>query len=132
MKNIKKKSYVPKASQKSIKVSSSDSQNVNNTNSNDVSTKSSNANILSSQILSEKNLEEKSKRWSQFMTKKFAPKRKFGYVESGKEPLPCEVLRKIIKDHGDMSSKKFKQEHKLKMAILFSLLRIILKLYLMF
>ena len=118
MKNIKKKSYVPKASQKSIKVSSSDSQNVNNTNSNDVSTKSSNANILSSQILSEKNLEEKSKRWSQFMTKKFAPKRKFGYVESGKEPLPCEVLRKIIKDHGDMSSKKFKQDKRVYLGAL--------------
>ena len=118
MKNIKKKSYVPKASQKSIKVSSSDSQNVNNTNSNDVSTKSSNANILSSQILSEKNLEEKSKRRSQFMTKKFAPKRKFGYVESGKEPLPCEVLRKIIKDHGDMSSKKFKQDKRVYLGAL--------------
>ena len=118
MKNIKKKSYVPKASQKSIKVSSSDSQNVNNTNSNDVSTKSSNANILSSQILSEKTLEEKSKRWSQFMTKKFAPKRKFGYVESGKEPLPCEVLRKIIKDHGDMSSKKFKQDKRVYLGAL--------------
>jgi len=36
---------------------------------------------------------EKSKKWRQFNTKRFAEKRKFGFVEGQKESLPCEVLR---------------------------------------
>lgn len=36
---------------------------------------------------------EKSKRWRQFNTKRFAEKRKFGFTDSQKESLPCEVLR---------------------------------------
>ena len=40
------------------------------------------------------------------------PKKKtrFNISIADKDPLPPEVLRKIIKDHGDMSSKKFKQD----------------------
>ena len=36
--------------------------------------------------------------------------KKFGYKESIKEPLPPEILRKLIKDHGDMSSKRFRND----------------------
>jgi hypothetical protein len=32
--------------------------------------------------------------------------RKFGFVDVYKEDIPAEHVRKIIRDHGDMSSKK--------------------------
>jgi len=38
-------------------------------------------------------LNEKSKKWRQFNTKRFSEKRKFGFVEGQKDSLPCEVLR---------------------------------------
>jgi hypothetical protein len=41
-------------------------------------------------------LNEKSKKWRQFNTKRFSEKRKFGFVEGQKESLPCEVLRYLI------------------------------------
>ena len=63
-------------------------------------------------------LNEKSRKWRQINTKKFAEKRKFGFVEGQKEKLPCEVLRKIVKDHGDMSSKKFRQDKRVYLGAL--------------
>lgn len=41
-------------------------------------------------------------------SKKYEVKRKFDNGGIQKERMPPEVLRKIIKDHGDMSSKKFR------------------------
>ncbi|KAF2554725.1 hypothetical protein F2Q68_00016656 [Brassica cretica] len=53
-------------------------------------------------------LEEKSRRWTQLNSKRYGDnKRRFGHVETQKEDMPPEHVRKIIKDHGDMSSKKF-------------------------
>jgi len=46
----------------------------------------------------------KNRKWKPSSGKKFA------YKESVKEPLPPEVLRKVIKDHGDMSSKRFRND----------------------
>jgi pre-mRNA-processing factor 8 len=69
-------------------------------------------------ILPEEILVEKSKKWRQHNTKKFAERRKFGFVEGQKEKLPCEVLRKIVKDHGDMSSKKFRQDKRVYLGAL--------------
>lgn len=64
-------------------------------------------------VLSREELEEKSKKWHQFQTKRFAEKKKFGFVDTQKEEMPPEHIRKIIKDHGDMSSKKFKYDKRL-------------------
>jgi len=63
-------------------------------------------------LIPEKILNAKSKQWRQFNTKKFSAQiKKSRFSQNGeKDPLPPEVLRKIIKDHGDMSSKKFKQD----------------------
>ena len=64
-------------------------------------------------LIPEKLLNAKSKQWRQFNTKKFyttLKKSRFSNGGEEKDPLPPEVLRKIIKDHGDMSSKKFKQD----------------------
>ena len=82
----------------------------------------SNANLLNQtpqedyphrSLIPEKLLNAKSKQWRQFNTKKFSTQIKKSRFSNGgeeKDPLPPEVLRKIIKDHGDMSSKKFKQD----------------------
>jgi pre-mRNA-processing factor 8 len=69
-------------------------------------------------IIPEEILMEKSKKWRQMHTKRFAEKRKFGFVEAQKDKLPPEVLRKIIKDHGDMSSKKFRQDKRVYLGAL--------------
>mgnify|MGYP003901147451 CR=1 len=53
-------------------------------------------------------LEEKSKKWHKLQNKRYSSKKKFGYVHTLKENLPAEHVRKIIRDHGDMSSKKFR------------------------
>ena len=66
-----------------------------------------------------KELQEKSKQWKQHIARKFNQKRKYNfYSESKKDPLPNDVLRKIIKDHGDMSSKKFKQDKRVYLGAL--------------
>jgi len=52
-------------------------------------------NVNLSNILPEEVLIEKSKKWRLYTTKRYADKRKFGFVEGQKEKLPCEVLRYI-------------------------------------
>ena len=45
--------------------------------------------------------------WFNLFPRRYAAKRKFGFVEGAqKEEFPPEHLRKIIKDHGDMTNKK--------------------------
>jgi pre-mRNA-processing factor 8 len=48
----------------------------------------------------EAELEEKARKWQQMNSK-----RKFGFTEPQKEDMPPEHIRKIIKDHGDVSTK---------------------------
>ena len=43
--------------------------------------------------LPEEILIDKSKKWRQFNNKRFAEKRKHGFIHGSKDPLPCEVLR---------------------------------------
>ncbi|KAG7544472.1 PRO8NT domain [Arabidopsis suecica] len=54
----------------------------------------------------EAKLEKKARTWMQLNSKRYGDKRKFGFVETKKEDMPPEHVRKIIRDHGDMSSKK--------------------------
>lgn len=61
---------------------------------------------------------EKARKWQQMNQKKYSEKRKFGYSEPQKENLPPEHLRKIIKDHGDMSNKKFKHDKRVYLGAL--------------
>ncbi|KAG5440589.1 hypothetical protein PCK2_000299, partial [Pneumocystis canis] len=60
--------------------------------------------------LLEVQLEEKARKWRQSQRHRFETKKRQGYVETQKAELPAEHLRKIIKDHGDMSSKKFRHD----------------------
>jgi pre-mRNA-processing factor 8 len=68
--------------------------------------------------LPEEILKEKTKKWRQINAKRYSDRRKHGYVETQKEMLPPEVLRKIIKDHGDMSSKRFRQDKRVYLGAL--------------
>jgi pre-mRNA-processing factor 8 len=51
-------------------------------------------------------LAEKARKWAALSAKRYGGKRKFGFVDVYKEDMPAEHVRKIIRDHGDMSSKK--------------------------
>ena len=46
-------------------------------------------------------LQERARKWRQLNNRRYAPKKKHGYVESPKEDMPPEHVRKIVKDHGD-------------------------------
>ena len=59
-------------------------------------------------------LDEKSRKWAQLNTKRFSKKKKSGYVDALKEDMPPEHVRKIIRDHGDMSSKKFRHDKRVR------------------
>ena len=60
--------------------------------------------------MSEDKLQDKARKWQQLQSKRYAEKRKFGFVDAQKEELPPEHVRKIIRDHGDMSSRKFRHD----------------------
>ncbi|GFY96951.1 pre-mRNA-processing-splicing factor [Actinidia rufa] len=66
----------------------------------------------------EARLEEKARKWMQLNSNRYASKRKFGFVETQKEDMPPEHVRKIIKDHGDMSSKKFRHDKRVYLGAL--------------
>lgn len=55
-------------------------------------------------------LEEKARKWRLFNNKKYSQKKKMGYVETQKETLPPQILRKIIKDHTDLSGRKYRTD----------------------
>jgi len=65
-------------------------------------------------------LEEKARKWNQLNNKKYAEKRKFGnnQADALKADMPPEHLRKIIKDHGDMSNKKFRHDKRVYLGAL--------------
>ncbi|KAJ3328631.1 Pre-mRNA-processing-splicing factor 8A, partial [Gonapodya sp. JEL0774] len=70
----------------------------------------------------------KAKKWAQINSKRFAEKRKFGGQEAQKEMMPPEHVRKIIKDHGDMSSKKFRHDKRVYLGALKYVPHAVLKL----
>ena len=105
--NLIQQKNVSKGSNNQTKINIDSTQNSSN------QPKNQKDDIFRRQLIPEKLLNTKSKQWRQFNTKKFSTQIKKSRFASGgeeKEPLPPEVLRKIIKDHGDMSSKKFKQD----------------------
>lgn len=48
----------------------------------------------------EARLDEKARKWMQLNTKRYGEKRKFGFVETQKEDMPPEHVRKIIRCGG--------------------------------
>lgn len=50
------------------------------------------------------------RKWQQLQAKRYSEKRKFGFVDAQKEDMPPEHVRKIIRDHGDMTNRKFRHD----------------------
>ena len=63
-----------------------------------------------------------------FVHFRYAEKRKFGFVDAQKEDMPPEHLRKIIRDHGDMSSRKYRHDKRVYLGALKYMPHAILKL----
>ncbi|CRG98542.1 pre-mRNA-processing-splicing factor 8, putative [Plasmodium relictum] len=62
-------------------------------------------------------IKEKARKWKMLNSKKYSKKKKFGVVEE-KEEMPCEHLRKIVKEHGDMSNKKYRYDKRVYLGAL--------------
>eukprot|EP01082_Thalassiosira_pseudonana_P004852 g4102.t2 g4102 g4102.t1 contig15:347793-348559(+) len=71
-------------------------------------------------------LEEKSKRWTKLQSKRYSHRRLFASLNSSgtgpsapqKELLPPEHVRKILADHGDMSSKRYSADKRVYLGAL--------------
>jgi pre-mRNA-processing factor 8 len=63
-------------------------------------------------------LDAKSRKWAQTNTKRYSKKKTGGVVDAYKEDMPPEHVRKIIRDHGDMSSKKFRHDKRVYLGAL--------------
>lgn len=50
--------------------------------------------------MSEESLALKSRKWNSLQSRRFGSARKTGIIDSGKQALPVEHVRKIIADHG--------------------------------
>ena len=78
--------------------------------------------------LTEEQLQEKARKWQQLQQKRYAEKRKFGFVEAQKEDLPEEHVRKIMRDHGDMTNRKFRHDKRVYLGALKYMPHAVLKL----
>ena len=84
-------------------------------------------------------LDAKSRKWAQTNSKKYLKKKKAGFVDVFKEDMPPEHVRKIIRDHGDMSSKKFRHDKRVYLGALkyvphavYKLLEVFIRYYVFF
>ncbi|KAG0275828.1 Pre-mRNA-processing-splicing factor 8 [Linnemannia exigua] len=75
-------------------------------------------NIPTPMEMSQDKLDDKARKWQQLQAKRYGEKRKFGFVAHEKADMPPEHIRKIIKDHGDMSSKKFRHDKRIYLGAL--------------
>eukprot|EP00917_Polyrhabdina_sp_WS-2016_P008736 GHVP01019511.1.p1 GENE.GHVP01019511.1~~GHVP01019511.1.p1 ORF type:complete len:2341 (+),score=339.36 GHVP01019511.1:584-7606(+) len=66
----------------------------------------------------EEQLDAKARKWQAMNAKRYTEKRKFGYVETEKPDMPPELVRKVIKDHGDMSSRKYRHDKRVYLGAL--------------
>jgi len=73
-------------------------------------------------------LDDKARRWQKLNVRRWAVKKKFGHVEITKAPMPPEHVRKIIKDHGDMSNRKFRHDKRVYLGALKYVPHAVLKL----
>ncbi|ODN79735.1 pre-mRNA-processing-splicing factor 8 [Cryptococcus amylolentus CBS 6039] len=71
--------------------------------------------------LSQDEIAKKARKWRQSQKRKFDVKRRQGGgggIDFGKADLPPEHIRKIIKDHGDMSNRKFRNDKRVHLGAL--------------
>ena len=58
------------------------------------------------------------KKWANLSKRKWASKKKPGAQGTQKEELAPEIVRKIVKDHGDMTSRKFRHDKRVYLGAL--------------
>ncbi|PIA30998.1 hypothetical protein AQUCO_05300078v1 [Aquilegia coerulea] len=64
-------------------------------------------------------MEEKARKWMQLNSKRYGDKRKFGSIAgTHKEDMPPEHIRKIMKDHGDLSSRRYGKDKRIHLGAL--------------
>lgn len=70
-------------------------------------------------------IEEKAKRWSKLQSKRYSHRKRFSATNSStnqiqmqKDSLPPEHIRKILQDHGDMSSKRYQSDKRIYLGAL--------------
>lgn len=73
-------------------------------------------------------IQDRAKKWRLMNSKRYAKKRKFGYVDAQKEDMPPEHVRKIVRDHGDMTNKKFRHDKRVYLGALKYVPHAVLKL----
>ena len=76
----------------------------------------------------DRKLAMKARSWQQLQNRRYNKRRKFGYNEQAKADMPPEHVRKLIKDHGDMSSKKFRHDKRVYLGALKYVPHAVLKL----
>merc|ERR1719171_2194192 len=62
-------------------------------------------------------LDEKARKWQTLNTKRYGEKRRFQGTDQ-KDEMPPEHLRKIMRDHGDMTSRKFRHDKRVYLGAL--------------
>ncbi|PWN94126.1 putative PRP8-U5 snRNP protein, pre-mRNA splicing factor [Acaromyces ingoldii] len=73
----------------------------------------------SSSTMTEDQLKAKARKWQQAQSRRFGDRRgKTAFVDTGKQELPPEHVRKIIKDHGDMSNRKYRNDKRVHLGAL--------------
>ncbi|KAJ1734331.1 hypothetical protein LPJ61_001133, partial [Coemansia biformis] len=73
-------------------------------------------------------IEKKAQEWRKANSKRYDTKRRMGFVEQEKADMPPEHLRKIIKDHGDMSARKYRHDKRVYLGALKYMPHAVLKL----
>ncbi|WAQ81207.1 hypothetical protein PtA15_1A547 [Puccinia triticina] len=69
--------------------------------------------------MTQEELDAKAKKWTQFQQRKYGDKQvKTSFVDTGKQEMPPEHVRKIIKDHGDLSNRKFRTDKRVHLGAL--------------
>ena len=70
-------------------------------------------------LMSQPELAAKARKWKQMQGRKYGDRRgKTALVDTGKQELPPEHVRKIVKDHGDMSNRKYRAEKRVHLGAL--------------
>ena len=61
----------------------------------------------------------KSKKWQAQQARRFGDRKgKTAIIDTGKQEMPPEHVRKIIKDHGDMSNRKYRADKRVHLGAL--------------
>ncbi|EEA07181.1 Mov34/MPN/PAD-1 family protein [Cryptosporidium muris RN66] len=76
-------------------------------------------NIIDENMQTSTSLEDKGRNWYLLNNTRYSYKRGNSHVDTSKKPLmPPEHLRKLMKDHGDMSSRRFQHEKRVYLGAL--------------